>query len=123
MDKGLPGQAYARGRARPGPGFERARHDQGAGKLRRLLGFYAGVLGGNPKKAWTLIEKTLPLPFRGSMDRHTGACLFRPAKLEGPDARACLRVPERQFMAQKYIDGDLPALNRVSLSRRRGTAG
>src|SRR5271166_1652152 len=27
------------------------------------VGFMAGVLASNPAKAWTLIEKTLPLPF------------------------------------------------------------
>ena len=79
------------------------------------LGFYAGVLGGNPKKAWTLIEKTLPLPFEDQWIVIRGLAYSGLPNWKDLMRALALRVPERQFMAQKYIDGDLPALNRVSL--------
>ena len=79
------------------------------------LGFYAGVLGKNPKKAWTLIEKTLPLPFEDQWIVIRGLAYSGLPNWKDLMRALALRLPERQFMAQKYIDGDLPALNRVSL--------
>jgi hypothetical protein len=79
------------------------------------VGFYAGVLGSNPTMAWTLIEKTLPLPFEDQW------LLIRALAYSGlPNWKdlmrtLALRLPDRETMAQRYIDGELPALNEVTL--------
>jgi len=79
------------------------------------VGFYAGVLHANPANAWMLIEKTLPLPFEDQW------ILIRALAYSGlPDWKDLMRalalhLPERQVMAQKYLDGELPPLNQVSL--------
>jgi hypothetical protein len=79
------------------------------------LGFYAGVLGTNPKKAWPLIEKTLPLPFEDQWIVIRGLAYSGLPNWKDLMRALALRLPERQVMAQRYLDGDLPALNRVSL--------
>ncbi len=80
-----------------------------------FVGFYAGVLASNPTKAWTLIEKTLPLPFEDQWIVIRGLAYSGLPNWKDLMRALALRVPERQVMAQKYLDGDLPALNRVSL--------
>ena len=115
VDERLPGQAHSDGRARRDPGFERPWRDQGAGQLRRLYGLLRGRARRQPGKAWILIEKTLPLPFEDQW------IVIRALAYSGlPDWKdlmraLALRIPERQVMIQKFLDGDLPALNRVSL--------
>ena len=79
------------------------------------VGFYAGVLAKNPKKAWPLIEKTLPLPFEDQWIVIRGLAYSGLPDWKDLMRALALRLPERQVMAQRYIDGDLPALNRVSL--------
>ncbi len=79
------------------------------------VGFYAGVLATNPKKAWPLIEKTLPLPFEDQWIVIRGLAYSGLPQWKDLMRVLALRVPERQVMAQRYLDGDLPALDRVSL--------
>ena len=79
------------------------------------LGFYAGVLATNPKKAWTLVENTLPLPFEDQWIAIRGLAYSGLPSWKDLMRALALRLPERQVMAQRYLDGDLPALNRVSL--------
>ncbi len=78
-------------------------------------GFYAGVLATNPTKAWPLIEKTLPLPFEDQWIVIRGLAYSGLPDWKDLMRALALRIPERQVMAQRYLDGDLPALNRVSL--------
>jgi hypothetical protein len=79
------------------------------------VGFYAGVLSANPSKAGALIEKTLPLPFEDQW------FVIRALAYSGlPQWRdlmrtLAVRMPNRQVMAQRYLDGELPVLNQVSL--------
>src|SRR5271165_2078641 len=80
-----------------------------------FVGFFAGVLHANQAKAWRLIEKTLPLPFEDQW-----IVIRALAYSDVPDWKdlmrsLALRLPERQVMAQRYLDGDLPALSQVSL--------
>ncbi len=86
------------------------------------VGFFAGVLGANPKHAWRIIEKTLPLPFEDQW------IVIRAVAYSGlPDWKdhmrgLAIRLPDRQVMAQRYLSGDLPPLNEVALeSAKRGT--
>ena len=86
------------------------------------VGFYAGVLRANPAKAWTMIEKTLPLPFEDQW------IVIRALAYSGlPDWKdlmraLALRLPERQVMAQKYLDGGLPRSTKSRLSPRSAAA-
>ena len=86
------------------------------------VGFFAGVLHENPAKAWTIVEKTLPLPFEDQW------IVIRALAYSGlPDWKdlmraLALRLPERQVMAQKYLDGELPPLNQVSLEPTQRTS-
>ncbi len=83
------------------------------------VGFFAGVLGANPKKAWTLVEKTLPLPFEDQW------ILIRAVAYSGlPDWKdhmrgLAMRLPDRQVMVQRYLAGDLPPLSEVALEKKR----
>jgi hypothetical protein len=83
------------------------------------VGFFAGVLGSNPNKAWTLIDKTLPLPFEDQW------FLIRAVAYSGlPDWKdhmrgLAMRLPDRQEMVQRYLSGDLPPLSEVALETKR----
>jgi hypothetical protein len=83
------------------------------------IGFFAGVLGANPGNAWTLIEKTLPLPFEDQW------IVIRAVAYSGlPDWRdhmrgLALRLPDRQVMIQRYLTGALPPLGEVALEAQR----
>jgi hypothetical protein len=79
------------------------------------VGFYAGVLGANPSKAWPLIEKTLPLPFEDQWIVIRALAYSGLPQWKDLMRKLALRIPNRQVMAQRYVDGDLPALNQVSL--------
>jgi hypothetical protein len=82
-------------------------------------GFFAGVLGSNPRNAWPLIEKTLPLPFEDQW------ILIRAVAYSGlPGWKdhmrgLALRLPDRQVMVQRYLSGDLPPLSEVALEQTR----
>ncbi|MGO8955013.1 MAG: hypothetical protein ACLQF2_17040 [Rhodomicrobium sp.] len=78
-------------------------------------GFYAGVLSANPTKAWTLIEKTLPLPFEDQWIVIRALAYSGLPQWKDLMRALALRMPDRQVMAQHYLDGKLPALNQVSL--------
>lgn len=83
------------------------------------VGFFAGVLGANPKRAWALIEKTLPLPFEDQW------ILIRAVAYSGlPEWKdhmrgLAMRLPDRQVMVQRYLTGDLPPLSEVALEKKR----
>jgi hypothetical protein len=83
------------------------------------VGFFAGVLGANPKRAWTLIEKTLPLPFEDQW------IVIRAVAYSGlPDWKdhmrgLAMRLPDREVMVERYLSGDLPALSEVALETKR----
>lgn len=80
-----------------------------------FVGFYAGVLATNPTKAWTLIEKTLPLPFEDQWIVIRGLAYSGLPNWKDLMRALELRLPLREVMAQKYVNGDLPPLNQVSL--------
>jgi len=79
------------------------------------VGFYAGVLGANPSKAWTLIEKTLPIPFEDQWFVIRALAYSGLPQWKDLMRKLALKLPNRQVMAQHYMDGELPALNQVSL--------
>jgi hypothetical protein len=87
-----------------------------------FVGFLAGVLNANPKRAWSLIEKTLPLPFEDQW-----IVIRALAYSSLPDWRNMMRVlalhiPDRQVMANHYIYGSLPALDAIALEPSEPTA-
>ena len=83
------------------------------------VGFVAGVFGSNPNTAWTLIEKTLPLPFEDQW------FLIRAVAYSGlPEWKdhmrgLAMRLPDRQEMVQRYLSGDLPPLSEVALETKK----
>ncbi len=83
------------------------------------VGFFAGVLGANPKNAWKIIEKTLPLPFEDQW------ILIRALAYSGlPEWKdhmrvLAMRLPDRQEMVQRYLAGDLPPLSEVALETQK----
>jgi len=79
------------------------------------VGFLAGVLNANPKKAQAIIEKTLPLPFEDQW-----LVIRAVAYSQIPDWRnhmgvLAARLPDRRVMAERYLSGELPTLNQIAL--------
>jgi len=78
------------------------------------LGFMAGVLGADPDRAETLIEKMLPIE---PADQWV---LVRAIAYSGlPNWKVLLvkfadRMPARQSMIEKYLDGKLPTLDQIA---------
>jgi hypothetical protein len=83
------------------------------------VGFFAGVLGANPDRAWSLIVKTLPLPFEDQWIVIRALAYSGLPQWKDLMRALLLRLPDRQVMAQKYLSGDLPPLNEVSLEAKR----
>ena len=86
------------------------------------VGFFAGVLHANPDKAWTVIEKTLPLPFEDQWIVIRALAFSDVPQWKDLMRTLALRIPERQVMMQRYLDGDLPALSQVSLEPKQRTS-
>lgn len=81
------------------------------------VGFVAGVLGANPKRAHALVTRMLPLP---NSDQWL---VVRAIAYSGlPDWKSLLRkvapqLPARQAMIDRYIAGSLPTLNSIELDK------
>ncbi len=81
------------------------------------VGFLAGVIGGNPAWAEDLIARMFPLP----PESHWA--LIRAVAYSGlPEWKRLLRnfawrMPERRAMIDKYISGELPALDRIAFEK------
>jgi hypothetical protein len=78
-------------------------------------GFFAGVLHANPTKAWVIVEKTLPLPFEDQWIVIRALAYSGVPQWKDLMRNLAQRLPDRQVMAQRYLDGELPALSQVSL--------
>lgn len=82
------------------------------------VGFLAGVIGGNPKRAREIIKRTLPLPY------HDQWLIVRAVAYSGhPQWRDLLRqlaveLPKRHVMVEMYLTGKLPTLDRIPLEQR-----
>ena len=74
------------------------------------VGFFAGVLGANPKKAWTHYRENPAAALRGPVDPDPRRGLFGPAGMEGPHAG-----PRR---AAARPSGNGAALSRRAICRR-----
>jgi hypothetical protein len=86
------------------------------------VGFFAGVLHTNPAKAWPIIEKTLPLPFEDQWIVIRALAYSDVPQWKDLMRALALHLPDRQVMAQRYLDGDLPVLSQVSLEPRQRTS-
>ncbi len=81
------------------------------------VGFLAGVIGGNPAWAEDLIARMFPLP----PENHWA--VIRAIAYSGlPEWKRLLRnfawrMPERRAMIDKYISGELPALDRIAFEK------
>ena len=81
------------------------------------VGFLAGVIGSNPAWAEDLIARLFPLP----PESHWA--LIRAIAYSGlPEWKRLLRnfawrMPERRTMIDKYISGELPALDRIAFEK------
>lgn len=82
------------------------------------IGFIAGVLGSNPGKADRLIEQALPV---GSESEWA---IVRAIAYSGlPGWKRILRnhanrLPSRKVMIEKYLSGQLPALDDIALEKK-----
>ena len=87
------------------------------------VGFMAGVIAANPRRAEELIAKMFPLP-----DADQWA-LVRAIVYSGhPEWKVLLRkfavrMPSRQVMIDKYLSGKLPTLYQVSFDSKSSTWG
>jgi len=85
------------------------------------VGFVAGVLGANPGKAEDLIGKMVSIPPADHW------LIVRAAAYSGhPDWQRWLRrfsdrMPMRQSMIEKYLDGRLETLDEIELEKKRAT--
>lgn len=79
------------------------------------LGFYAGVLGDNPRTAKALIEQTLPIAFEDEW------FIIRAVAYSGlPNWTTLLkglyiRFPDRRLLIDQYMTGKLPTLDMIQL--------
>jgi hypothetical protein len=79
------------------------------------VGFYAGVLGSNPKTAKALMAQTLPLPFEDQW------VVIRALAYSGlPQWRELMRdlgkkLPDRQTLIDYYLSGKFPTLIDVEM--------
>ena len=85
------------------------------------VGFLAGVIGANPDKAEELIGKMLPLP-----PGDQWAIIRAIAYSNHPDWKGLLRrfaerMPQRQVMIDRYLDGKLPTLDEIPLEKKKPT--
>ena len=80
------------------------------------VGFFAGVIGANPAKAETLIAKSL------AMQGADHWVIVRAIAYSGlPEWKALMRhfagrMPTRQVMIAKYLDGELPTLDQLLIA-------
>ncbi len=82
-----------------------------------FIGFIAGVLGSNPERAEELVAKMFPLPPEDQwalVRAIVYSCL--------PEWKALLakfadRMPTRQVMIDRYIEGKLPTINQVKVEK------
>jgi hypothetical protein len=111
-------------RARPDPGSLRIAvkimslrgmlHD--ADQASVYVGFLAGVIGAHPPTAESVVAKVLP-----ALAEEDQWVLVRAIAYSGlPDWKPLLqkfsgRMPSRDVMIRKYLDGELPALSQVPL--------
>jgi hypothetical protein len=79
------------------------------------VGFFAGVLHTNPRHAWQIIEKTLPLPFEDQWFIVRALAYSGLPNWKDHMRALAMRLPDRQVMAQRYLAGDLPSLSEVEL--------
>jgi len=85
------------------------------------VGFVAGVLGANPTKAEDLIGKMISIPPADHW------IIVRAIAYSGhPDWQRWLRkfadrMPMRQSMIEKYLDGRMETLDEIALDRKNGT--
>jgi hypothetical protein len=79
------------------------------------VGFFAGVLSSNPDIAWSLIAKTLPLPFEDQWIMIRALAYSGLPQWKDYMRALALHLPDRQTMAERYITGALPPLNQVTL--------
>jgi hypothetical protein len=85
-----------------------------------FVGFIAGVIATNPAQAETLIARMLPLP-----PEDQWAVVQAIAYSELPGWKTLLRsladrLPARRLMIERYLDGQLPTLDRAGFSEEPG---
>jgi hypothetical protein len=84
------------------------------------VGFMAGILGAHPAEAAGIVDKVLP-----GLAEEDQWIMVRAIAYSGlPDWKALLakfaaRMPSRQVMIDKYLDGTLPALDAVPLEAKK----
>jgi hypothetical protein len=79
------------------------------------VGFFAGVLHANPKNAWAIVEKALPLPFEDQWVVIRALAYSGLPNWKDHMRALAMRLPDRQVMVQRYLSGDLPTLSEVKL--------
>ena len=85
------------------------------------VGFFAGVLGANPTRAWALIERSLPLPFEDQWIVIRALAYSGLPNWKDSMRAVALHLPDRRIMAEHYVNGELPSLQEVALDTHRAT--
>jgi hypothetical protein len=80
-----------------------------------FVGFVAGVLGANPKRAEGLIRKMLPLPAADQWFVVRAIAYSGLPAWQSLLARTAERVPQRRAMVDQYLSGKLPTLDKIKL--------
>jgi hypothetical protein len=116
-------------RARPQPGrlpaAVRALSQLGAFKEPEsagvYVGFIAGVISGNPAKAEELIARTLPLALPDQWVIVRAIAYSGHSDWKGLLRRFADRLPQRQVMIDKLLEGKLQTLDEIALEKKNPT--
>ena len=82
-----------------------------------FIGFIAGVLGSNPERAEELVAKMFPLPPEDQWALVRAIAYSCLPEWKALLAKIADRMPTRQVMIDRYIEGKLPTINQVKVEK------
>ena len=86
------------------------------------VGFLAGILAANPRSAKSLMEQTLPLPFEDQWLVIRAVAYSGLPHWQDLMRDLAARLPDRRVLAEGYLTGKYPTLDKVQLEPPRATA-
>ena len=87
-----------------------------------FIGFFAGVIGSNPAQAEELVAKMFPLPPEDQWAIVRAIAYSCLPEWKALLAKFAERMPTRQVMIDRYLEGKLPTLNQVAEERSAQSA-
>ena len=82
-----------------------------------FVGFTAGVLGANPKRAESLVHKMLPLPAADQWFVVRAIAYSGLPAWQSLLSRVADKVPARRVMVDQYLTGKVPTLDKIELDK------